>query len=1021
MAKSYFDLKSGFEQYLALAYGKHIVTGHPVEHAVGLDGNAASGVVSADSRLVLKQALGDGALDVDGEGAWAGPVIHVEGEETCDEADLQPASYPDITNLTLEENGELTKSGGANGAFDANAYSASWGGEHCFEVQFEVSEAKHTQQIAILIEDTDNDVDSRNGWYMTEQLGVPVIGTIRDGAFETAISYEYPLGVRIHGNADGTGSLQLALGGLGNPWGLGTGFDFDTSKSYRLRVAVAGLDGVPVAVAPAVQIAAAGLTGGIEPGNPSGLEVIYAGQTIPDENVHFKPGILSRGKDDPIQGVDTFFPGGLTYNATPSLAVLLPEGIDEDADPSKLAAIVETSQVGDYDEDGNRIAINYSPNPSRVKANMLRRIGQVARLWWASYIDSRDWYNEQIEAPVSTENSYDAFDDVPTYDTIGPITVEVGTGAIDRTSGGGSYDNKAVTRQRIVGGQEGSFRVTLAGAFPTGTGGGDVKFVDQTGTEWFGISWGNGHFSVLANEVAVDKKTLPYDFPAAAGDVIELIIEGGLFKLKQNGVIKTIPQGEAPAPDDVDLFGKVVLWAATAEVSASHFVGQTVAETAVSTQMIPRMEAHPVFTGPVDIGTGLDHVDLLCCSDTQEAGRYIVFLTPERRASSHTFDEQKNIVKGTIKVWLTDIRQRPSRLWAKFRNLFLHYLDEDSTDDKRDKLFDKVGYPIDPGPYSFGPMRPSQAQRNIKFLMKTRSDDKIWCQLEGMDDSWKVVSADVVTVICSELCVRVDDGYDEAATEIALAADHAEMLPDDLPFFARWWNRTDYDDGEFDPNMEIVQVTAIDGDTLTIVRAQEGTDASEKNLGGKIYVLDRYPKDFMVISATRESPEKIPDGMRRVFVLQEYHVNYSDTDHELPQVPIVSRPPSEFAAPPAPVLLLEQRTVESIGGTFVTKIIGTVYFANFPRAQTAKIYVTRPDSTSETYTGIEVTPAAGSNVGTFEYIPDVLGLYTFRAEAWSSVKGGSDSEEILIADLIFDPDTNAFLYNPATGALLLAR
>ena len=53
MAKSYFDLKSGFEQYLALAYGKHIVTGHPVEHAVGLDGNAASGVVSADSRLAM--------------------------------------------------------------------------------------------------------------------------------------------------------------------------------------------------------------------------------------------------------------------------------------------------------------------------------------------------------------------------------------------------------------------------------------------------------------------------------------------------------------------------------------------------------------------------------------------------------------------------------------------------------------------------------------------------------------------------------------------------------------------------------------------------------------------------------------------------------------------------------------------------------------------------------------------------------------------------------------------------------
>jgi len=1021
----YNDLEAGFEKNLALAYGRHIITGHPIEHSIGLEGGAASDIASADTRRVIKVALGDGALDVDGEGAWCGPVITVPiATEGCDPGELADAEYLSINNLTLQEDGELEKTGGTDGTYDADAYTAQFHGSQCIDVQWEATENKHTQNISIFFEANPVSLPNRNGialgWFFNT---VPIFQYIKAGVpYGFFLGYDFPCGFRIRTDGAGNGFLYSnSGGGIPGAWGShDLAFTYDASLMYRVRVAVAGITGIPGATAAALQMALADFTGGgIEPGDTCQMEVIYAGETIPPENWHFHPGTLSLGKDDPIQGIDSFFPNGLTYNATPYLTVILPEGIDEDADPSKLAVIIYTSQIGDYDEEGTRNAIAYSANPARVKANLLRRISQHQRIYWASFINSRDYYDAEIEAPVSTENSYDAFDDVPLFDTNGPITADAGTGAIARTSGSG-YDNKAVTRQRIVGGEDGGFRITIGAAFPTFTGGGEMHLIDANGTGWFGISWGNGHLGVFANEVSIEDPTIPYDLPAVNGDVIELNIEGGNFVLRQNGVVKTIPQGIAPAPSDVDLFGRIILWAATAAVSASHFTGQTVSETTETTQMIPRFEAHPAFTGPIDIGTALDFADSLCASDTQDAGRYIVFLTPEERASSFTFDDEVNVVGKSVRVRTTDIRQRPNRLWAKYRNLDLRYLDQDSVFDLRDELFDKVGRPIDPGALNFASMHASQAQRLIKFEMRRRSDNRVWCELTGMDDSWKLLPADVVTVLSRKFRVNVSIGYDDAATEIELENGEGAKLPA-VPFFTRWWNKTDYKNGNLDPNMEKVQVTAIDGDTLTIVRGQQGTDASDKDLAGKEYVLDRFPKKFMVISATRESPEQIPNGMRRDFVLQEYFPNdYRDTDHEVPQPPIGVQPPSEFSGPPTPVLLLEQSTVESVGGAFVTKILGTVYFATFPSAQTAKIYVTKPDS-SEIYTGIEVSPAPGTNYVTFEYVPDVLGLYTFRAEAWSSVVGGSATADILIADLIFNPDTGALLFNPDTGALLLAR
>lgn len=62
-----------------------------------------------------------------------------------------------------------------------------------------------------------------------------------------------------------------------------------------------------------------------------------------------------------------------------------------------------------------------------------------------------------------------------------------------------------------------------------------------------------------------------------------------------------------------------------------------------------------------------------------------------------------------------------------------------------------------------------------------------------------------------------------------------------MPFNAVWYNATDYPDPTDDPNKEVVRVTAISTDTLTITRAQEGTSAATHNTASKTYQLVAGP------------------------------------------------------------------------------------------------------------------------------------------------------------------------------------
>ncbi len=90
--------------------------------------------------------------------------------------------------------------------------------------------------------------------------------------------------------------------------------------------------------------------------------------------------------------------------------------------------------------------------------------------------------------------------------------------------------------------------------------------------------------------------------------------------------------------------------------------------------------------------------------------------------------------------------------------------------------------------------------------------------------------------------VTVSTGYNSTATSIVLATGQGAELPDpvvDGAYNLPWWDSTNYNDPADDPNFEIVRVTgpAGTGDTKTIVRAQEGTAASNKNNADATYKM----------------------------------------------------------------------------------------------------------------------------------------------------------------------------------------
>lgn len=80
-------------------------------------------------------------------------------------------------------------------------------------------------------------------------------------------------------------------------------------------------------------------------------------------------------------------------------------------------------------------------------------------------------------------------------------------------------------------------------------------------------------------------------------------------------------------------------------------------------------------------------------------------------------------------------------------------------------------------------------------------------------------------------------GIDDDDTTITVLSGEGLRFPDP-PFNATVWNSTDYPDPADDPDVEIVRVTSISTDTLTVTRYQEGlTGPFEHNGEGKTFQI----------------------------------------------------------------------------------------------------------------------------------------------------------------------------------------
>ena len=104
--------------------------------------------------------------------------------------------------------------------------------------------------------------------------------------------------------------------------------------------------------------------------------------------------------------------------------------------------------------------------------------------------------------------------------------------------------------------------------------------------------------------------------------------------------------------------------------------------------------------------------------------------------------------------------------------------------------------------------------------------------------------------------VIVSTGYAASVTSIVLESGQGAKLPDPSTagaFNLVWWDSTSYSNPTDDPSVEIVRVTGRSSDTLTVVRAQEGTSDVNHNTNGKVY--------RMILSLTKKVYDDLAAGV----------------------------------------------------------------------------------------------------------------------------------------------------------------
>jgi len=127
------------------------------------------------------------------------------------------------------------------------------------------------------------------------------------------------------------------------------------------------------------------------------VKIWYRGGELTSDQYHFHPGTISNGTTDPVQGVDSWLPGGGTYSRTCYL-VARPT-TEPDLDPSQLIGRYRGRLVPDFDATGNQTGSDYSANPARVLIGLLIIGAKLP----SERIDWQSWYNWKIYCDTPIE------------------------------------------------------------------------------------------------------------------------------------------------------------------------------------------------------------------------------------------------------------------------------------------------------------------------------------------------------------------------------------------------------------------------------------------------------------------------------------------------------------------------------------------------------------------------------------------------------------------------------------------
>lgn len=159
------------------------------------------------------------------------------------------------------------------------------------------------------------------------------------------------------------------------------------------------------------------------------IGIWFRGLAIPDADWHFHPGTLSTGGGDPLQGVCSYFPTGLTHSGTACVCARLPAGVPDldtaKTAPEGLRLVCETEKSPDFNSLGNIVGFNYSTNPARCLVGSIMRLGKIKtgiadteryfsqywknRIHWGAWLDWRDSRTQTETVDYRQLDGFDGF------------------------------------------------------------------------------------------------------------------------------------------------------------------------------------------------------------------------------------------------------------------------------------------------------------------------------------------------------------------------------------------------------------------------------------------------------------------------------------------------------------------------------------------------------------------------------------------------------------------------------------